>query len=495
MTTSCRPRLFVYELPSRYRYEGRPEGQDFPPLLLTGAESGSGSSNNNPIPALHDWPVGISLRAADTYVAGGIFFRRSMTSPCRTLDPTQANLFFIPAFTDAFAAGKLCADAVKNASSGESQCSKDRLFERMEASAPGALSARNGSNHLVFTPRHGYNYDLTVSYELKVTDKRLGHAVRFSMEEGGVPFIGRALTKQMFHSTPYASFVHALPSTRWEDLPWRRIPRRDVLVSIAFNAVHNHGPPKPRERINALRSRLLSSCERAADPAICTVLPLSPTKVQVPGYHMRLLHSIAALYWRSTFCLQPTGPLCLLEEAPLPPARSHPMFVWQVTRVHARQSSTRCYSAAFPWSSTAARRCNGRGIGARGCGTRQSLSKRDSFCVRHRCVAMWMWYRTCAIFLRHRSFRCSARSPSTPIASTIARSPTGIGPQAAHQQRCPPHRSRTRTMLLTSHSRVAGVWRRAGHRCSWPLNGRLSGAAWFRGTCARACHCCTVHEL
>ena len=298
----CAPRLFVYDLPDRYRYEGRPEGQDFPlPLNMSGTEQ-----------PLRDFPAEVPLRAADTYVAGGIFNARALAHPCRTLDPSQADLFLIPAFTDAFntKTPKICADASRNSSARNTwTCSHDKLFERMEAAAPGALQARNGSDHIVLVPRHGYPYDLVVSYEFKVTDPRLGKAMRFCMEEGNVKYSWPGLrTKAFFRSTPFASLVHAPPQTPWERLPWRMRPKRDVLIAIAFNAVHKAGPAV--SQLNLLRDRLVTSCEAAGDPSVCAILPLSPTKVQVRGYHMRLLGRIASLNWRSTFCLQPVGDAC-----------------------------------------------------------------------------------------------------------------------------------------------------------------------------------------
>ena len=298
-STTCRPRLFVYDLPPRYRYEGRAEGQGFPPPL-------------NLTEPLRGFPPSVELRAADTYVAGGIFLARALAYRCRTLNPSKADLFFIPAFTDHIGGrpGAICADASLNTNTGKmTNCSRDRLFERLEAAAPGALHARGGSDHIVLQPRHGYAFDLVPTAEFRYTDKRLGHAIRFSMEEGNVEYEWPgSRTKTFFHSTPFTSFVNAEPATPWGSLPWRAQPRRDVLVGVAFNAIHKMGPAVGQ--MNALRDRLLSSCKAAADPSLCTVLPLSPTNLQIRGYHMRLLERIVALYWRSTFCLQPIGDAC-----------------------------------------------------------------------------------------------------------------------------------------------------------------------------------------
>jgi hypothetical protein len=262
--------------------------------------------------ALPGMPSDISLYAADTYVVGGIFFSRANSHPWRTLNPALADLFFVPAFTNREGASmNICADALeRNSSSMRKRCSKDRLFERMEAAAPGSLYARNGSDHVLLVSRHGYHYDVSVSYELKITDRRFGLATRFSMEEGRAQYEWPgARTMKFFRSTPFASFIHAHPSTPWSSLPWRTTAaHRTTLVAVAFNAVHKAGPAV--HQLNTLREALLASCNGAGDQSVCSTLRLSPTHVQVKGYHMRVLGRIAALYWRSTFCLQPVGDAC-----------------------------------------------------------------------------------------------------------------------------------------------------------------------------------------
>lgn len=295
--TGCRPRLYVYDLPNRYRYEGRPEGQGFPPPLnLTDNDAATLPSSSLQL-----------LHSTDTYVAGGIFFARAMTHPCRTLDPAMADLFFIPAFTDAFHGEHICADQL-----GRHNCSRNRMFERLEMAAPGRLRARNGSDHIILSPRHGFHYDVSVSYELRLTDSRLGNAIRFAMEEGDAdyPWPGPQRVKRFFRSTPFPSLVHASSDAPWDALPWRTTDRarRSVLIAIAFNAVHKAGPAVGQ--LNTLRDRLLRSCQVAGDPSVCTLLPLSPTNVQIKGYHMHLLSNVVKLYWRSTFCLMPVGDAC-----------------------------------------------------------------------------------------------------------------------------------------------------------------------------------------
>ena len=263
--------------------------------------------NTSALESMKDFPAGFQLRSTDTYVAGGIFFARAMAHPCRTLDPKYADLFFIPAFTDKFQGRReVCADGKGN---GSKVCSRDSLFERMETQAPGFLRARGGRDHIVLVPKHGYGYDLVVSFEFRVTDARLGKAMRFCMEEGDIHYTWPGpRTRGFFRSTPFPSLVHASSGTPWSRMPWRNQPQRDILVAIAFNAVHTAGPAVGQ--LNHLRRALHNSCEAAKDSSICTILPLSPTAVQIKGYHMRLLGRIAAINWRSTFCLQPVGDAC-----------------------------------------------------------------------------------------------------------------------------------------------------------------------------------------
>ena len=75
-----RPRLYVYDLPKKYRDMGRPAGQDYPPPMVHDG------------PPLVGFPDQVPLLNTGSLVLGGIFYKRAMNYICRTLDPANADL-------------------------------------------------------------------------------------------------------------------------------------------------------------------------------------------------------------------------------------------------------------------------------------------------------------------------------------------------------------------------------------------------------------------
>ena len=90
--STCRPRLYVYDLPKTYRHKGSPTGRGFGPTLADNASAA------------------LKIHRAHTYGTGAAFYECAMTYACRTIDPSQADLFFIPAYTDRFITENYCAE-------------------------------------------------------------------------------------------------------------------------------------------------------------------------------------------------------------------------------------------------------------------------------------------------------------------------------------------------------------------------------------------------
>ena len=111
---SCHPVLYIYDLPDRYRHEGRPSGRGF----------------GRPVATQPRLPPSTRLFVAPTYGTGAVFYEAALQYQCRTLTPELADLFFIPTFTDAFRRQKVCVDAPPGQ---PKNCSRDALFLRLRA--------------------------------------------------------------------------------------------------------------------------------------------------------------------------------------------------------------------------------------------------------------------------------------------------------------------------------------------------------------------------
>ena len=238
--STCRPRLYIYDLPKTYRHKGSPTGRGFGPTLADNASAA------------------LKIHRAHTYGTGAAFYECAMTYACRTIDPSQADLFFIPAYTDRFSTGSYCA---------ERPCrrSADALLQRLQRvvrpSGGTYLEARKGADHFLLTPKSGLWSDDQVSIELDLRDERFGQALRFAVEDGRVLGPGKPQTRRMYRSLPWTSYVHMRSSTPWAALPWRRERARPTLVAAAFNVRDEDHAGLPSEA-KLLRRKLNESCVR-----------------------------------------------------------------------------------------------------------------------------------------------------------------------------------------------------------------------------------------
>ena len=84
---SCRPRLYVYRLPDAYRNRLFPErARDIGEPIFRDAA------------AWPDFPD-VQLYNSAMYGLGDLFHSRALAYRCRTFDAAQADLFFVPAYT------------------------------------------------------------------------------------------------------------------------------------------------------------------------------------------------------------------------------------------------------------------------------------------------------------------------------------------------------------------------------------------------------------
>ena len=136
----CSPRLFVYQLPARYRHKGHPGGRGFGHVVHEAAH------------------VRLMHSVAGTYGTGAAIYERAMTYTCRTDDPAAADLFFIPVFISTYRpTSGYCA---------EWPCNRTSLHRRINrvrnASGVPFLTARGGLDHFFVSPKSGRNFDLPV---------------------------------------------------------------------------------------------------------------------------------------------------------------------------------------------------------------------------------------------------------------------------------------------------------------------------------------------
>lgn len=136
-------------------------------------------------------------------------------------------------------------------------------------------------------------------------DKNLwGGTTHFAVEDGGW-FKERdafQMTRRIFRSIPWTSYVHMRQSARWEDLPWRQVHARRVLVAAAFNPPnqdHKQGLPKESRNLRRLLNRTCASW-----PSECT---FAGARMPSKDSAAEPVRELAHLYSQSTFCLQPMG--------------------------------------------------------------------------------------------------------------------------------------------------------------------------------------------
>ena len=91
------------------------------------------------------------------YGLADLFYSRALSYRCRTFDAAQADLFFVPAFTQDIDSSSNCAEA------------PGALLRRLQAVRVGNVSAlerRGGTDHVLLNPRPGGHFESTVSCEL-----------------------------------------------------------------------------------------------------------------------------------------------------------------------------------------------------------------------------------------------------------------------------------------------------------------------------------------
>ena len=163
----CRPRLYVYSLPGRWRDD---------------REGGFGSPAVENLPPIPHLPPNVRLWQTGEFALGDLLLQRAHGYRCRTHDADAADLFFVPAYssrqrnrpTERLAeGGKLSAlyqrlrrIHVGRCASGASNCS--------------ALEARGGADHILVNPRNGASYERIPYAELDYLDPRLGNATLVS---------------------------------------------------------------------------------------------------------------------------------------------------------------------------------------------------------------------------------------------------------------------------------------------------------------------------
>ena len=220
----CAFRLFVYPLPEGYRKQ---------------TIAGSNLSYN---PANDDFQ----------FTLAAIFFDRSVHHRCRTYDPMEATLFLVPAWNadQTHKPSDACAEQSRSTASGVMHL----LYDRLEAAAPGRLTARGGADHLLVNPRVGaYRYESHPLCELDLLDARFGSAARLALEQApdaadahivhGPRRIFDYFSHAVFTSVPYPSWVRLPmpikggivigPVPPWHDAAERP---RSILVAAIFGA-------------------------------------------------------------------------------------------------------------------------------------------------------------------------------------------------------------------------------------------------------------------
>ena len=293
-----RPRLFVYDLPVRYRDD---------------TEGGFGSPASPHIPPLPHLADGVRLWRTGEFALGDLFLRRAQAYRCRTDDASRADLFFVPAFSSR----QHNRPTERTAESGHLGALLRRLRRvRVYGSrcAGGgdtncsALEARGGADHIFINPRNGAPFERHPYAELDYMDPRWGNATLLDlMEPGDWPWFGNYQPEGRYHSVPHPSLVHLEPGV--SQPPWRSRHARRALVVGAFGFGHG---PKP---VQKLRMMLKQACDAASD-AQCTFLQLGATDRRggrgganrtAGATEEPVWHATARLYWDGTFCMQPPG--------------------------------------------------------------------------------------------------------------------------------------------------------------------------------------------
>lgn len=262
-----------------------------------------------------------SVWDSEQYSLASLVHERAQSWRCRTHDPAEADLFFVPAFKPRLGTSQACAEP----GSGSPRGLVSRLRiplpngSRPEGRGSGlagsfspagltTLEARGGADHIFLNPRSGMSWERFPYCELALGSPALGAALYLAMEQaprngswvypegycGQVcvdAYRPQLLSEGWYWSVPWTSTVH-LDTRANPTPPWAAMNARTVLVAAHFGTRHQPVLPKPTLQ---LRERLIEQCKAAGSSARCHYsLPRSPA-------------ATAQLYWDATFCLQPGG--------------------------------------------------------------------------------------------------------------------------------------------------------------------------------------------
>ena len=289
LPSTC-PRLFVHLLPDGYR-------------STSDVDANIGRGTGQPVKSPDE---GFRIYDGQHYQLGEHFYQRALNYRCRTLDPADADLFFVPAFSHVSngwtkVKKRMVADNMSTASRD------DALFTRLRSvrsrSGESVLEARGGADHVLLSTRDGLPQDGAPFWELDYADSRLGAATRLAISEFRSVWhaewpsssVGRAAADQ-YQSVPYNAVVHA--DTHMRLVPWQHLPtrRRDSPL-VAYTA----GSRRIGEAA-LLRAALKRSCINGR-PWCDTRAP----EAQGAGLGEQDFSGISALYYAATYCLQPIG--------------------------------------------------------------------------------------------------------------------------------------------------------------------------------------------
>eukprot|EP00966_Prymnesium_polylepis_P082153 1902982-Prymnesium_polylepis.1 len=276
----CRPRLYVYELPATYLRTHH-----------THVARRNLSFTDAARALLPGFPSGVGLFQTPMYSLSLTLHERALGYRCRTRDPVNADLFFVPASNTEMTArpSRACAERAAEAAARGGR--ERALYSRLREAAGDALSARGGADHLLINPRVGAEGFETHPLcevrcrqrealprpsapratvrpatlapsptarcvQLNLLDPRLGSATRFAVTEK-VSYERPYTAHAVFHSTPWPSWVRLTPESA--GLPWAAPRPRTHLVAGAW------GPGGGASGfVHDLRVRLRELCEGAA---------------------------------------------------------------------------------------------------------------------------------------------------------------------------------------------------------------------------------------
>lgn len=265
--TDCPWRLYVYSLPRPYhsRHRDSDRGGDADP---------NATFADNILPG---YPG--RLRLSGQYSLGSIWMQRALGHRCRTMNPSHADVFFVPAFNidlvplNSKTRHKYCAETKETAEmrGGHLQALFQRLTELPNTA--GLVERHGGADHILLTPRVGAHpietfplcevsvaaevqpcscthssvpadalarrHRMTASeawltipcQQLDLLDSRWGAATRFAVEQH-TPGTGTYTSHKIFRSVPRPSWVRLDETTA--EAPWAHGHPRPTLVTAAF---------------------------------------------------------------------------------------------------------------------------------------------------------------------------------------------------------------------------------------------------------------------